>query len=703
MDVLPENTARKLGQACDRCRKKKIKCDGELPKCRNCTRAEKPCEASAPLQRNTRVRGFVTDDKRIQELQIQLLECQRALQVERQTTSLLRQQLVQYQNPPPGHHGEISSLPNAATSLSGPNPMPDEPAHIIKHMGRLVHDSVGVGRFAGSTTGVHFVLSVEETCRQTLCLSQSFPESCYNLYLAGPASGIATSIWSASPMSGDTRSVSLNQDFFELLKHPSDFYTEQIERFFSRWEAFCPVLARKQLVDAVHKVVNGIQQRLTPVDADYSTLCILLCILGINCIGRSTHHSLNADMGQANLCLSNADALQPRLVARGDIYSLQGLVLLSFYYQLTGHSVALIRLNGSMVRIAQSLGLHRHARRFRMKLGEIELRKRLWWWIYTFDRITAMVHGLPPLISDADVDNELSADCNIDDFSARELVHPFPGQTTAVAFFNHYTILAKKISSILNLLYTTTQRRQGVAKIQRLDRDLRVWTQDLGLDDEALETDLPHPQMTVNGCGSMILWLRLLSRFCIILINRPALTFDDKTREFAACLTACITASTETVHLLWLSDLEQSFLYLCPFGPGLVFQCALMHVYCQCKSKIISLTGMPTVEESITVISNAINILVRYRPNSQPASIEGIPPEDGQPGSIDSAIEVLKGLILLLQNSSPQPLSWPAGSPLASTQYAIPTTCLYDLNYMTAMDWAQDISDTFDSLPDLGG
>jgi hypothetical protein len=61
-------------------------------------------------------------------------------------------------------------------------------------------------------------------------------------------------------------------------------------------------------------------------------------------------------------------------------------VLFGFYSQLSGDCLAMIRINGLMVSISQSLGLHRHARRFKMKTGEIELRKRVWWYVYVFDR-----------------------------------------------------------------------------------------------------------------------------------------------------------------------------------------------------------------------------------------------------------------------------------------------------------------------------
>jgi hypothetical protein len=312
------------------------------------------------------------------------------------------------------------------------------------------------------------------------------------------------------------------------------------------------------------------------------------------------------------------------------------------------------------------------------------------------------VHGLPSLISDADVDNELPTDCHIGDFAATGLLHPLPGQTTPISFFNHYATLSKKMSSILDLLYTTTQRRQGVAKIERLDRDIKVWSQNLGLDEDDTESG-SHSQAVAGGCGALLLYLRLLSRFSIILIHRPGLTFDDSTSEFADCLGACLIASTELIRLLGLPDLSHSFLSFCPIGPGLIFQCALMHIFYQCKSKTLNLMGSPTPQESIDLILHVVTILEKCRRNPWTPPSAGAIQEDCQTRSIDSAIAVLRNMILLLQPDHSAFISWSNGPLLPSTPYTLPSSSLYDLNYMTAMDWAQDISDTFGHLPDLGG
>ncbi|KAL2819294.1 fungal-specific transcription factor domain-containing protein [Aspergillus cavernicola] len=538
-------------------------------------------------------------------------------------------------------------------------------------------------------------------------LTERFPESCYSLYLVQP-----TNVFDSSPttgIGGESTRVSLgpmDKEIFECLNRPFSFYTEQLEEFLHQWEAFCPVLTRKQLAEAVYGTVRKVQELASTGDADASSLCILFSIMSINLVGLGTRNRPNASTGFAGRYISLATRLQDSVIARGDVSSLQALVLFAFYHQLTGQSLSLIGLNGVMVRIAQSLGLHRHARRFRMTVAEIELRKRIWWWIYIFDRITAIMHGLPPLISDADVDNDMPSDCRLDDLNVEQLDHPLPGQTTTVFFFVHYATMGKKLSSILDLLYTTTERRQGAVKIERLDGDIRVWSQNLGVGDVGCEAHREHEISTPDGRNKMLPWLRLLINFSIILIHRPGLTFADNTPEFANSLGTCTKASTDILHLISAPEMAQIPDSFCPVGPGLVFQCALMHIYCQCKIKTLDLVGLPSLHDSIGIISKAVDILGKYYQNPQLFISGNLAHGDFYMESISITIKVLKDLMISLHHTKSQlpMLPWSTDIPLPDTSHhSITTSSLYDLNYMTAMDWAQDISDTFGHLPDLGG
>jgi hypothetical protein len=104
----------------------------------------------------------------------------------------------------------------------------DDPTYVIKHMGRLVHDEKGVGRFAGSTTGVHFVLTVEQECQKALNLSGVFAESCFRLFLAEPSPRQKYALASLSSNDCDM----IRQSF----AYTSTNYCQQATAFIDKWD-----------------------------------------------------------------------------------------------------------------------------------------------------------------------------------------------------------------------------------------------------------------------------------------------------------------------------------------------------------------------------------------------------------------------------------------------------------------------------------
>ncbi|EPS25503.1 hypothetical protein PDE_00436 [Penicillium oxalicum 114-2] len=86
------------------------------------------------------------------------------------------------------------------------------------------------------------------------------------------------------------------------------------------------------------------------------------------------------------------------------------LLLSIFLYEVNSKSASWVWI-GSAVRVAQEIGLH-------IESGpwsdvECEMRKRIWWGVYTYDRLLALEMGKPVVINDQDCDIDLP--CPVDD------------------------------------------------------------------------------------------------------------------------------------------------------------------------------------------------------------------------------------------------------------------------------------------------
>lgn len=350
----------------------------------------------------TKARFASNDDAHtaVENLQKQIEELRTRLQTESQTVQQLREELQHKSAQAPisarprklPRPIEFSSdgKPHASTisvSEASTRSNLDQSASIIKHMGRLVNDESNVGRFAGSTTGVHFVSLVEEFCHRTFPSIGPFEHDCFRMHLLQSSPNYQLE---KIPNTDIAMSNALDNatmlELKETLKYPDSYCLREIDIFTEAWQAFCPVIPRDHFVLNVLTALGMLRSQMLLVSSNASTLQTLLLVLAIN---QLTNHDSSDEManelpsGQRYFKL--ALELHVKVVAVGDLWSLQALIVFSLYLLINQQTSWLVQISGTMVRLGQSLGLHRHARRFRFTENEIELRKRMWWWVYGFD------------------------------------------------------------------------------------------------------------------------------------------------------------------------------------------------------------------------------------------------------------------------------------------------------------------------------
>ena len=268
------------------------------------------------------------------------------------------------------------------------------------------------------------------------------------------------------------------------------------------------------------------------------------------------------------------------------------------------------------------------------------------------------MHGLPRLLNDADVDNDMPADCILEDINAEYVSYPLPGENTPLFLFNQYILLSKKLSTVLEQLYTTTQRRGGADKITRLDRDLRVWNHtfnglvqttsfEIGEYTYCLADETEHRENVL-----MMTWLQLLANIAMLLIHWPALTFSTETPEFVTSLGACVRSSTALIEILDDHRIGWWLRSLCPSAPRLVFQSALVHIYCHCNSVILTRASVVERLTSISIVTKAIGLLNSYMPSAMGTS-NSYTPGDIRSQWISDAASTLHSLSIALSTVSP--------------------------------------------------
>lgn len=299
----------------------------------------------------------------------------------------------------------------------------------------------------------------------------------------------------------------------------------------------------------------------------------------------------------------------------------------------------------------------------------------------------------------------MPTDCHLHGLGATELSHPLPGERTTVFVFIQYVALGRKLSRILDLLYTTTRRRDGATKIAELDLELRMWNQNLKT--SGISFDIGNFSELASGetChvdNRIKLWLQLIANFAMILIHRPGLSFDDKTAEFRKCLSTCLDCSRVILMALSSSYIPSWLRGMSLMGPSTVFQSSLMYAYCQCKCFPSGSEGIPPLETSMTMISKGASTLesdLRARRLN------------GTEFYLESITEVI-GTLQTLRSSLAQVAHATADATNIIhennghnifEEEMWGSNALDDLNYMSATDWMGEMSGPFMGFMDQGG
>lgn len=258
---------------------------------------------------------------------------------------------------------------SAATAANvGATKTPQEP--VIGHMGRLVSDDRQVAMFAGSSTGVHFIHQAEQQLQMQHMHDETLPAPAYGLYLHD--------IWGTT---GQNVQDGLIASMVQQL--PED--TQSIlEGTIDRWTPLYPVVHKPSVLEAYSMLISG---RSGGENLEAIFLYQIVAILSLGTLsqaGSCTLHHFHC-LCQSDIYYKMSTTLLDRVLDKPCLQSLQGLVLIQIYLQLsTRYSVA-SQMGGVATRIGQNLGLHRHSDRFKFDPLESELRRRVWWCQYALD------------------------------------------------------------------------------------------------------------------------------------------------------------------------------------------------------------------------------------------------------------------------------------------------------------------------------
>ncbi len=135
------------------------------------------------------------------------------------------------------------------------------------------------------------------------------------------------------------------------------------------------------------------------------------------------------------------------------------------------------------------MGLHRTVR-IAFNPVELETRKRIFWVVRKMDTYVGALLGLPKMLSDGDIDQEMPVDVD-DEYITVEGIIPMPfGKLSLMTAFNFHTQLVHILGKTVKYIYPIKAREHAQiesnstyavshAKIREIEHDLQQWLEGL--------------------------------------------------------------------------------------------------------------------------------------------------------------------------------------------------------------------------------
>ncbi|KAJ5163633.1 Transcription factor [Penicillium coprophilum] len=548
---LPAQKRRRVGRACDECRRKKIKCDGKQP-CTHCTVYSYDCSYDQPSnrRRNPAPQYVEALENRLQKAE-----------------ALLRTVLpnVDLDDPQFDVHAteqkfEAAQKAKKAAEDVKPIVVQDTAQEggdeglletMVDNSGCLDRDDQGHWDYHGHTSGVLFVRRL----RKQLGAAD----------ITGPMARSRSSI--SAHMLDSPKSMSESpQD--TTLPPTHDLPPREVARRLchNAIDHACSLMRfvhEPSFFASLERIYDTPPEQFT--NEENSFLPLLYIVIAVGCLFSDD------GSGQGTLDLSGyEDAIGQgfqffkagrqllEITDCRDLPSLQAICFMVLFLQSSAKLSTCYSYVGIALRSSLRLGLHRSVAADFNPI-ERELRKRIFWVVRKMDVYVSTLLGLPQMLSDDDIDQEYPMEVDGDFITSEGITKPPSNYTPLMAGCNAHTRLSNIILKVVKYIYPVKNARYrsksdqrymvSHSKIREIERDLQNWMEELP---PAL-----RPGTEVSPQLERVRQLLRISYAHVqMVMYRPFLHYVSSgsqargvDKRSYACAAACVSVSRNIVHI----------------------------------------------------------------------------------------------------------------------------------------------------------
>ncbi|ROT35503.1 transcriptional activator protein acu-15 [Sodiomyces alkalinus F11] len=480
----------RIAQACDRCRSKKIRCDGIRPTCSQCANVGFECRTSDKLSRRAFPRGYTESlEERVRQLESEVHELKDLLDEKDEKIDMLSKM----------HGNGRRSAPSMGSPGSSPTSEPrkeslpptKEDTFKVQASPLLLGVENSDSYFMGPSSGRSFIEAFKRRLQESGKTCSDFNAEAF-LHIQG-----------CPPLTQDA--------VRDTMRVPPRLFSDRcVNVYFQEWAPLFPVLHKPTFLRIYEDFVSDPEK----IKSNHKVAQIYL-VFAI-----ATLSSSSPDVEQLASCERRWQRAIDAILMENTMATLQCLVLALMYCTARADYKRLQHYKGVAVGLSHRLGLHQSQKRFSFGALTIETRKKVFWTLYTLDCFSGSVLGLPKLLKEDDIHAEYPSDTDDEYVTEKGFQPTLPGEYTklssALALFRFSRILAK----VLEKNYpAATSHELSLQQMSALEAELNGWLESLPAH---LKLNFVQDKPSTDVTGSRSPLLALAYYFTRILIYRPA-------------------------------------------------------------------------------------------------------------------------------------------------------------------------------------
>ncbi|KAL4879374.1 fungal-specific transcription factor domain-containing protein [Aspergillus karnatakaensis] len=506
----------RIAQACDRCRSKKIRCDGVRPCCTQCASVGFECKTSDKLSRRAFPRGYTESlEERVRALESEVRDLKNLLDEKDEKIDVLSR-IHSFSSP-----SQQKATP-PARSPSQPaisNPPPSEGAvHVPEPVLADGTEEVEINGVP-STRGFADIFTNKLTDQGRLA-----PETSTKALIASPI-----------PIS--------HFPLDQALKTAPRLVSDQlINIFFQEWAPLYPVVHRPTILKAYEQYLSDTES-FQGNKHDVAQLNLIFAVAALSATSRT-----NQD---PTLFEENWSPILESLSGDISVPTLQCYVLAQMYGMTKGDYSSVLRYRSLAVSICHQLKLHLSQKRPSSNTLAAETRKKVFWCQYVLDRFCATLTCMPALLREDHIKTEYPEDIDDENVTATGFLPTLPGESTRISSALALFAAARILNSTLEEIYPSDGGYDiPLSNIRSVAGQLEKWVKSLP---PHLRLEFSQDKPSTNVTSSRSPLLSLVYYFIRSLIHRPAVCYGEDHIRSPSVL-AVADSSKHIIQILELLD-----------------------------------------------------------------------------------------------------------------------------------------------------